>query len=350
MDQLEGRNRACDTDKKCRNGPGNQLVAQGVDSHCLSLFLVIPDGIDRRPKAGGVKPAEEHEQANPKPGIKVIDQHLEACDGTYISTHGSSILESFHLYLQGFLEGYSIGIVSLHFICVDLVYRWNLNRGKKLNRMDCLAIYDPQLLTDVVKLCTNLQVPVPHCFSMWKPFEKQWEGGCPAQNAKEMFGALRAHYHEIWYEEACRYYEKFPEQVSDDDIEFYPHQRGFSSLYEKFRLYTPVLPKPIAGKEEKQMYMYLLHALMVRPVAWPIGMTSIYTMVSLSIEDEKMLNIMKHMTATEYKKIAQSWCKHHLEARAKDDPTMSINFPTHQGIGTKIFRTSEVFLKSEQHI
>ena len=163
-----------------------------------------------------------------------IDQHLEACDGTYISTHGSSILESFHLYLQGFLEGYSIGIVSLHFICVDLVYRWNLNRGKKLNRMDCLAIYDPQLLTDVVKLCTNLQVPVPHCFSMWKPFEKQWEGGCPAQNAKEMFGALRAHYHEIWYEEACRYYEKFPEQVSDDDIEFYPHQRGFSSLYEKF--------------------------------------------------------------------------------------------------------------------
>ena len=111
-----------------------------------------------------------------------------------------------------------------------------------------------------------------------------------------------------------------------------------------------MLPKPIAGKEEKQMYMYLLHALMVRPVAWSIGMTSIYTMVSLSIEDEKMLNIMKHMTATEYKKIAQSWCKHHLEACAKYDPTMLINFPTHQGIGTKIFRTSEVFLKSEQHI
>ena len=277
-----------------------------------------------------------------------IDQHLKGKDGIVYSTRGSSILESFHMFLQGFLEGYSLGIVPLHFICCDMVYRWNMNRGLKLGRQNCLAIYEPQLLTDVVVLCNELGLCIPNDFCNWKALESQWKGGRPTPLQHEMFGSLQANYNEIWYQEAKKYYEKHPDKVRYKR-ELEPHEVGFDLEYQLYRLYTPILAMPITTKSEKSMFMYLLFCQIRCNLPWPLGVTSVYTMVSLSIENKYIRNRMMNLQQNDMQQIAQKWCALRLKALEDEEKYVKIVYNENER-GTILFEASNIYLKSERNI
>lgn len=49
-----------------------------------------------------------------------------------------------------------MGIITLHNILTDKIYRWNLIESNQTRNYNVLQIYDPQLLNDIVELHRQL--------------------------------------------------------------------------------------------------------------------------------------------------------------------------------------------------
>ena len=91
VDELEGGDRAGDADEESRDGPRDELVAHGVQTHRLGLFLVIPDGVQGGAKAGLIEPFEEDEEHDAGRGEEEIDHHLEVVEIAGIAGHGDAL-------------------------------------------------------------------------------------------------------------------------------------------------------------------------------------------------------------------------------------------------------------------
>ena len=277
-----------------------------------------------------------------------ITQHVESFNDEFFSTQGTSILESLHRFKEMFFVGCQSRVPTLHFRACDMVIRWNLHRARVVRGLKILNIYDLQLLSDISTLFEELKtldMVRPVSLRQWKSLSSKWRGR-PDSPRHEMFGALRAFYSETWYKEVLSCANSVPSLSIDQGLPLFE----FNDQYQQFRLYTPILPKPVCNDEEKRFFWCLWYNKFKLKHNGP------------PLEDDAIYREIKNCPKSFFVTFAQLWSKVVLNFTFTDGfqldgfqlnhgtllVDMHFSFRTYS---TQLkFDLSQLFLKSDRHL